>query len=874
MQFLDEEIGLMETMKKCIMIRVEGDKKYVEMLSNFLQAAQKMGTIQFETSIYKAWNCIVQETDKMMNCVRQNVEGLSSKVLKALGNLIAEKKIAKKVYREGRSRLEEETLKLQEEVHKYQNEYSKTIEKYKVDKARYEDVCAKGKLNKKLEDTKAHYLRTTARLHKLHNDYIIAIQVSSLHQGNYLTSLLPALLTCHRDTHTHLTEGWKDLLSQYVKLTCHTDPDSCSVTKTIIPAIDAIEAQDYFTDFIEKYKTEPLTMETLTFDKNLLEGYDGTLVAEKLAVDDLTANVIKQKLEDIRKDISKYEDQKKVHAEELDKAEEEIENCTKHSSESDLEDSTMQIQKLKCCSTISLWHLTRIKTTLLQNEEVAEFIDQSIQKIEGDPPPAVPNLEFDPSCLQAGSGAALLKKFNSMPNTLKKFASRSNLFNVSSIDSQVEDAMSISSPYPTARRRRRGNLFKSSSLSMGMLHVSSAFGSIDRNNYDEPGNRRLDLEYSGFGESASCQRLEDEEWFHGVLPREEVQRLLVNDGDYLVRESKNKKTNEVVYVLSVYWNGHKHFIIQTEEGGWRLEGPVFPTIQHLLSHQIMKGQPVTNKSQAILKNPILREPWELKNDDILLEMKIGNGNFGEVYKGKYQPKNMTVAVKTCKDSLTEEQRKTFLQEGRILKQYDHPNIVKFIGIAAQRKPVMIVMEFVAGGSLLLFLRKSGRQQTRQQLVLMCENAAAGMDFLEEKNCIHRDLAARNCLVGENNVIKISDFGMSREEEMYVVSDGMKQIPIKWTAPEALNYGKYTSLCDVWSFGVLMWEVFSAGTTPYQGMTNPQAKERIDSGYRMPAPPGTPEEIYQLMLRCWTYEPESRPHFNEIHKELKKILSTY
>lgn len=374
--------------------------------------------------------------------------------------------------------------------------------------------------------------------------------------------------------------------------------------------------------------------------------------------------------------------------------------------------------------------------------------------------------------------------------------------------------------------------------------------------------------------STTCQRLEDEEWFHGVLPREEVQRLLVNDGDYLVRESKNKKTNEVVYVLSVYWKGHKHFIIQTEEGGWRLEGPVFPTIQHLLEHQIMKGQPVTNKSQAILKNPILREPWELKNDDILLDMKIGNGNFGEVYKGKYQPKNMVVAVKTCRDSLTEEQRKTFLQEGRILKQYEHPNIVKFIGIAAQRKPVMIVMEYVAGGSLLLFLRKNGRQQTRHQLVLMCENAASGMNFLEEKNCIHRDLAARNCLVGENNVIKISDFGMSREEEMYVVSDGMKQIPIKWTAPEALNYGKYTSLCDVWSFGVLMWEVFSAGTTPYQGMTNPQAKERIDNGYRMPAPSGTPEEIYKLMLHCWTYEPESRPHFNEIHRELKKILSLY
>lgn len=127
-----------------------------------------------------------------------------------------------------------------------------------------------------------------------------------------------------------------------------------------------------------------------------------------------------------------------------------------------------------------------------------------------------------------------------------------------------------------------------------------------------------------------------------------------------------------------------------------------------------------------------------------------------------------------------------------------------------------------------------------------------MRYLESKNCIHRDLAARNCLIGYENIVKISDFGMSREEEEYIgeflrnqpyqttvffyilhhfytVSDGMKQIPIKWTAPEALNFGKYTTLCDVWSYGILMWEIFSKGDTPYSGMSNSRARERIDSG---------------------------------------------
>lgn len=368
------------------------------------------------------------------------------------------------------------------------------------------------------------------------------------------------------------------------------------------------------------------------------------------------------------------------------------------------------------------------------------------------------------------------------------------------------------------------------------------------------------------------RRMEDEEWFHGVSPREEVQPLLVEDGDYLIRESKNRKTNESQYVLSVFWQGHKHFIIQgAEETGWRFEGNSYETVQELIRQQHASGLPVTNRSQAILKKPIYREDWRLLNDHIHLEMKIGNGNFGEVYKGLYTPKNMVVAVKTCRDTLSEYQRKKFLQEGPILKQYNHPNIVSFIGIAAQRQPVMIVMEFVPGGALLQFLRKQGKQQTRRQLTQMCVDAANGMAYLENKNCIHRDLAARNCLVGENNVIKISDFGMSREEEEYTVSEGMKQIPIKWTAPEALNFGKYTVMCDVWSFGILMWEIFSGGQQPYPGYTNSQAREKIEEGYRLPQLANQPDNVYQVMFKCWDYNPDKRPHFQEIFDKLTEAV---
>ncbi|KFB41323.1 AGAP003651-PA-like protein [Anopheles sinensis] len=376
----------------------------------------------------------------------------------------------------------------------------------------------------------------------------------------------------------------------------------------------------------------------------------------------------------------------------------------------------------------------------------------------------------------------------------------------------------------------------------------------------------------GYGMTLSTNRpLHEEEWFHGVLPREEVVRLLRNEGDFLVRETT--RNDESQTVLSVCWNGHKHFIVQTTaEGHYRFEGPAFPSIQELIVHQYQSELPVTGRSGAVLRKPVLRERWELSNDDVILLDKIGRGNFGDVYKAKLKSsKNTLVAVKTCRMTLPEEQKRKFLQEGRILKQYDHPNIVKLIGICVQKQPIMIVMELVAGGSLLMFLRKNTQTLGQRQLMSMCRDAAAGMRYLESKNCIHRDLAARNCLIGSENIVKISDFGMSREEEEYIVSGGMKQIPIKWTAPEALNFGKYTSLCDVWSYGILVWEIFSRGDTPYSGMSNSTARERIDEGYRMPSPEGAPPEMYRLMLKCWSYEPESRPHFDEICSVVDALL---
>ncbi|XP_032481813.1 tyrosine-protein kinase Fer isoform X3 [Lagenorhynchus albirostris] len=304
---------------------------------------------------------------------------------------------------------------------------------------------------------------------------------------------------------------------------------------------------------------------------------------------------------------------------------------------------------------------------------------------------------------------------------------------------------------------------------------------------------------------------------------------------------------------------------------YRFEGTGFSNIPQLIDHHYTTKQVITKKSGVVLLNPIPKDKkWVLNHEDVTLGELLGKGNFGEVFKGILKDKT-AVAVKTCKEDLPQELKIKFLQEAKILKQYDHPNIVKLIGVCTQRQPIYIIMELVPGGDFLSFLRKKKDEIKLKQLVKFSLDAASGMAYLESKNCIHRDLAARNCLVGENNVLKISDFGMSRQEDGGVYSSsGLKQIPIKWTAPEALNYGRYSSESDVWSFGILLWETFSLGVCPYPGMTNQQAREQVERGYRMSAPQHCPEDIFKIMMKCWDYKPENRPKFTELQKELTVI----
>ncbi|XP_060706312.1 ephrin type-A receptor 7 isoform X2 [Hemiscyllium ocellatum] len=268
---------------------------------------------------------------------------------------------------------------------------------------------------------------------------------------------------------------------------------------------------------------------------------------------------------------------------------------------------------------------------------------------------------------------------------------------------------------------------------------------------------------------------------------------------------------------------------------------------------------------------------ELDTSCIKIERVIGAGEFGEVCSGRLKlpgKRDMPVAIKTLKVGFTEKQRRDFLCEASIMGQFDHPNVVHLEGVVTRGKPIMIVIEYMENGALDAFLRKHDGQFTVIQLVGMLRGIAAGMRYLADMGYVHRDLAARNILVNSNLVCKVSDFGLSRvveddPEAVYTTTGG--KIPVRWTAPEAIQYRKFTSASDVWSYGIVMWEVMSYGERPYWDMSNQDVIKAIEEGYRLPAPMDCPPGLHQLMLDCWQQERSERPKFDQIVGILDKMI---
>ncbi|XP_057683492.1 protein tyrosine kinase 2aa isoform X7 [Corythoichthys intestinalis] len=266
--------------------------------------------------------------------------------------------------------------------------------------------------------------------------------------------------------------------------------------------------------------------------------------------------------------------------------------------------------------------------------------------------------------------------------------------------------------------------------------------------------------------------------------------------------------------------------------------------------------------------------YEIQRDRIELGRCIGEGQFGDVHQGVYNipdKQALAVAIKTCKNCTSDSVREKFLQEALTMRQFDHPHIVKLIGVITEN-PVWIIMELCTLGELRSFLQVRKYSLDLATLILFAYQLSMALAYLESKRFVHRDIAARNVLVSSIDCVMLGDFGLSRymeDSSYYKASKG--KLPIKWMAPESINFRRFTSASDVWMFGVCMWEILMYGIKPFQGVKNNDVIGRIENGERLAMPPQCPPTLYSLMTKCWSYDPSKRPRFTELKTQLSTIL---
>ena len=366
--------------------------------------------------------------------------------------------------------------------------------------------------------------------------------------------------------------------------------------------------------------------------------------------------------------------------------------------------------------------------------------------------------------------------------------------------------------------------------------------------------------------------------------RFKADKLLMSDlnqiGSYLVRKSG---TISNAYALSVRDKEKvKHYRIRQENSTYFITRQVtFASIPELITYYQSKSGGICTK----LTHPCLcsdkpptaglskyaNDEWEIDRKQVRLVKKIGAGQFAEVWGGMWNG-TTSVAVKTLKPGSMAPSE--FLQEAALMKQLCHPKLLQLYAVCTKGGPIYIITELMKHGSLLEYLRGEGRSLRLHHLIDMAEQVASGMAYLEEKNYVHRDLAARNVLVGEGLICKVADFGLTRMiSDNFYEARTQAKFPIKWTAPEAALYNRFTIKSDVWSFGIVLYEIITCGRFPYPGMTNAQVLELIQQNYRMPLPIGCPDKLYDTMLDCWREEPECRPTFETLQWQLEEFFTS-
>ncbi|XP_063616082.1 tyrosine-protein kinase Btk [Cydia splendana] len=375
--------------------------------------------------------------------------------------------------------------------------------------------------------------------------------------------------------------------------------------------------------------------------------------------------------------------------------------------------------------------------------------------------------------------------------------------------------------------------------------------------------------------------LQKYEWYVGEMSRQRAESLLKQEdkeGCFVVRNSSTKG----MYTLSLFTKVNhaqtKHYHIKQNSRGefYLSDKHCCASIPELINyHKHNSGGLCSRLKATPCDRPapptagLSHDKWEIDPSELVLLEELGAGQFGVVRRGKWRGR-IDTAVKMMKEGTMSED--DFIEEAKVMTKLQHQNLVQLYGVCSKRRPIYIVTEYMRHGSLFNYLRRTAPDQLPAAVLLdMCIQVCKGMAYLERHNYIHRDLAARNCLVGDENVVKVADFGLARYvlDDQYTSSGGTK-FPIKWAPPEVLNYTRFSSKSDVWAFGVLMWEVFTCGQVPYGRMKNTQVVEMVQRGHLLEKPDGCSPVIYNVMRACWRATADERPSFRALKEELAGV----
>uniref|UniRef100_A0A8C1GGF6 Tyrosine-protein kinase n=2 Tax=Cyprinus carpio TaxID=7962 RepID=A0A8C1GGF6_CYPCA len=362
-------------------------------------------------------------------------------------------------------------------------------------------------------------------------------------------------------------------------------------------------------------------------------------------------------------------------------------------------------------------------------------------------------------------------------------------------------------------------------------------------------------------------------WFHGKITREQAERLLYppETGLFLVRESTNYPGD---YTLCVSCDGKvEHYRIIYHNGKLSIdEEEYFENLMQLMEHYTNDAdglctrliKPKLMEGTVAAQDEFSRSGWALNRKELKLIQTIGKGEFGDVMVGDYRGKK--VAVKCIKHDATAQ---AFVAEASVMTCRITGRIQIILSLNPINHYLNVLISFFQG-SLVDYLRSRGRSVIGgDRLINFSMDVCKAMEYLEANNFVHRDLAARNVLVSEDNIAKVSDFGLTKEASS---TQDTAKLPVKWTSPEALREKAFSTKSDVWSYGILLWEIYSFGRVPYPRIPLKEVVPRVEKGYKMDAPDGCPAVVYDIMKQCWTLDPVARPSFRELRQTLQDIIA--